>query len=118
MLQCKDWVQRVTDMGDIDCAVVAVGNKADLADAREVSTEEARAHFEAMNLPLPYFETSAKTGEGVDELFDTVVEMVLDESFTLCNNDNATTEEKAPKATTVPKAVPQRRAEGYGCIIC
>ena len=51
--------------------VVAVGNKVDLAEERQVSKKEAQAHFASMG--IAYMETSAKTGEGVDELFHALV---------------------------------------------
>ena len=73
---CDSWIQKLrTNVPD--CVVVAVGNKIDLVDSREVSTKEARAHFETMNPPVPFFETSAKTGEGVNELFDSVTRMII-----------------------------------------
>ncbi len=48
--------------------LVAVGNKIDLP--RKVSREEAISFFEEHGIPSShYFETSAKSGEGVEELF-------------------------------------------------
>ena len=79
---CDRWIEEMHAKYP-ECVVVAVGNKIDLLDRREVSTEEARAHFETMNPPVPYFETSAKTGEGVNELFDAVTRMIIGR-----NNEN------------------------------
>ena len=51
------------------CLFVAVGNKIDLP--RKVSREEAIASFEKRGVPAShYFETSAKTGEGVNEFLE------------------------------------------------
>ena len=49
-----------------------------MVESRKVSTEEARSHFENMNPPIPYIETSAKTGENVKELFECAVRMWRD----------------------------------------
>ena len=90
---CDRWVEELHKIGDPDCVVVAVGNKIDLYGQRDISTEEAREHFESMKPPVPYFETSAKTGEGVNELFDSVVQMIVERHTEFMNNDNENTDE-------------------------
>lgn len=85
---CDRWVEELHKIGDPDCVVVAVGNKIDLYGQRDISTEEAREHFESMEPPVPYFETSAKTGEGVNELFDSVVRLVIERKAESMNNNN------------------------------
>ena len=52
--------------------VVAVGNKIDLVDKREVTIEEARSAFAKIGV-TKVFETSAKTGEGVKEAIEGAV---------------------------------------------
>lgn len=111
--KCDDWVQCIAKQKGADCVVVAVGNKTDLADRREVSEEEARAHFEAMNPSLRYFEVSAKTGEGVAELFEAVVDMVVDGACVRCN-ENTETEKSESRAAPGTKGGPG----GEKCIIC
>ena len=51
-------------------AVMVVGNKADLAENREVPTETAR-EFAAGN-KMAFIETSAKTAANIPELFETI----------------------------------------------
>ena len=46
--------------------MILVGNKADLADSRAVSTEEGR--ILAQGWGIPYIETSAKTKNNVDKV--------------------------------------------------
>ena len=106
---CDRWIKELHEQKP-DCLVVAVGNKIDLAYSREVSTEEACAHFEAMNPPVPYFETSAKTGEGVNELFEAVTRMAIegktfDATAGMNNNENVDEDDK-------------KGARGEKCIIC
>ena len=84
---CDSWIQELR-VNVPDCVVVAVGNKIDLVDERQISTKEARTHFEAMNPPVPYFETSAKTGEGVNELFDAVARKLIARNVDAVNNEN------------------------------
>lgn len=47
--------------------ILLVANKADLKLERQVSTEEGQAFAQRNN--LLYFETSAKTGTGVEQVF-------------------------------------------------
>jgi small GTP-binding protein len=64
----EEWVQNIYDSVSIDEKVIfLVGNKIDSPN-RVVKREEAEAF--AKNKNFRYFETSAKTGEGVEELFD------------------------------------------------
>lgn len=87
---CDYWLAELRGKGEPRRAIFAVGNKIDLADAREVSPAEARAHFEALKPPVPYFETSAKTGEGVDELLEALARVALEgaAAFDCASNDN------------------------------
>lgn len=114
MASCDDWVAQLHGKDEPARVVVAVGNKSDLVDAREISTEEARAHFEAMNPSVRYFETSARTGEGVDELFEAVLVMVAESNpaaLTVNANVNDKSEARAAHA-------PARRKKGNKCVIC
>ena len=69
---CDGWISEL--MSSTDCVIVAVGNKIDV-DRKDwkVSSEEAREHFCSTTASIPYFETSAKTGEGVNEAFEGAV---------------------------------------------
>ena len=90
---CDRWIEELKSKKDyFKGVIVAVGNKIDLIDQRKISTEEAQEHFKSMDPPIPYFETSAKTGEGVNELFESAVAMWLDSplSSLAMRNDNNT----------------------------
>jgi small GTP-binding protein len=59
------WISDLTALCAANAHVVLVGNKADLADAREIVEAEAQAFAQRYN--LAYLETSAKTGANVAE---------------------------------------------------
>ena len=66
----KYWIQSIkTNVGD-DLAhipIIILGNKID-SDEREVKSEDAESFCKEQN--YPYIETSAKTGENIDKLWD------------------------------------------------
>ena len=67
---------------------ILVGNKSDLADNRVVSTDEARNFAEQIG--AQYFETSAKTGDGVDEAFRAAITKKFQQQDILNQADNVT----------------------------
>ncbi|KAJ1731634.1 GTPase Ryh1 [Coemansia biformis] len=65
--QTSKWIDIVhAERGD-DVLIVLVGNKTDLSDARQVSTEEGER--KARDLNVMFMETSAKAGHNVKALF-------------------------------------------------
>ncbi|ROW03782.1 hypothetical protein VMCG_05476 [Cytospora schulzeri] len=76
-LHVTDWLNDLRQIAEPDIVVILVGNKADLAhgDKREVTAEEATA-WARRNGVMRYVETSAKTGEYVEEAFLAVAERI------------------------------------------
>lgn len=65
----RSWLTTVLSAAEPDCVVVVVGNKADVAvEDRAVLKEEGEALCAELG-GLPFIETSAVTGLGVDEVF-------------------------------------------------
>jgi small GTP-binding protein len=64
------WVDEVTHHAPNGIKSIVVANKLDLSP-RAVTREEGRSFAESMNA-IAYLETSAKTGEGVKELFQAI----------------------------------------------
>ena len=72
--------------------IIIIGNKIDLEDMRDISKDIANKFAKENN--FKYFETSAKTGEGVDEAFRDLVNQVL---ANLDKNEEGTIERKSIK---------------------
>lgn len=72
---CESWLQAVKASIDANAYIVLVGNKVDREEDRMVSTEDgeqfARAH------DMEYFETSAATQLGIEELFHEISKVLL-----------------------------------------
>ncbi len=83
-MHLNEWVKAVLDnCGKIP--LVIAGNKIDLEEQRQVSTEEGKQVAEQLARTLgyaeiPYFETSAKTGDRVDQLFRKMGELIIFDS--------------------------------------
>ena len=69
--KAKAWVKELQRQANENIIIALAGNKADLVaeqpDKRAVSTADAEAY--AKEAGLLFFEISAKTGEGVVEIF-------------------------------------------------
>ena len=66
------WLNELNQKKDLkELALVLVGNKIDLKDNREVSSEEAQSFAKQNN--IKYFETSAEENIGIDEVMNYIV---------------------------------------------
>ena len=70
------WLENICTEADSRVIRVVVGNKCDLKE-REVSKEDIKLLTE--HYGLCYFETSAKTGEKINNLFQFMAERIYDE---------------------------------------
>ena len=68
------WLSDIRSVARADVVTLLIGNKADLADKRQVSTEEAEAFAQAHS--MQYFETSAKTGANIKTAMDACVAVI------------------------------------------
>ena len=82
----KFWINSIkTNMENknVFIPVIIIGNKTDMEESREIMTEDAEKFAEENK--YKYFETSAKTGEGVDKAIRYLIEQILNQSE---NNDD------------------------------
>ena len=66
-LHLPDWINDLTNVNKDDVIFALVGNKIDLEESREVSTEEGQKFAEEHG--YIFQEVSAKTGDGFSDLF-------------------------------------------------
>jgi Ras-related protein Rab-6A len=65
--QTSRWIEEVRSERGSDVIIMLVGNKTDLADKRQVSTEDGEQKAKELN--VMFIETSAKAGYNVKQLF-------------------------------------------------
>ena len=69
--ECRQLMEEDKEYAPKNAVVVAFGTKADLSLRRQVGEAEARRCFQGLG--VPYCETSSKTGQGVNELFEMAI---------------------------------------------
>ena len=72
-----EWVNEAISNVDQQSRIVLNGNKIDLGDARVVSTEEIQKKAKELNISL-IIETSAVTGEGIEQAFNYLAHTIID----------------------------------------
>ena len=105
----KDWINSIKinmEAKNIFLPLIVVGNKIDMENERDITKEDAE-NFASEN-KYKYFETSAKTGEGVDEAVKELINLVL--------NQNQVDEQKIEARKSVPlKDNNQKEEKKKGC---
>ena len=69
----KNWNQEICEKAPPGITVFVVGNKIDCVEDRVVTGDAGRSMAQQLGAPY-YFEVSAKTGEGINNLFNKVAE--------------------------------------------
>ena len=74
----KKWYDIITKVADPNVHLILVGNKSDLQESREVSSEEGATL--AKELKIYYMETSVKTNENIDEVFESIALKIINQN--------------------------------------
>lgn len=106
--KARTWIRELQRQADPSIVIALCGNKLDLAARRQVSQEEAKKYAEEEG--LMWMETSAKTGEGVAEVF-TAIGAFTFWPFT-CRSDAPTMVAKKLPLTAPPPTRTGRGAAG------
>ncbi|KAJ6248996.1 ras and ef-hand domain-containing protein [Anaeramoeba flamelloides] len=81
--RATDWILELRENGEQDAKIVLVGNKIDLE--RKVVEDTTAQKFADKN-DLHFFTTSAKTGEGVNQVFFVLAQLIS--QMNISNNEN------------------------------
>ncbi|KND92110.1 Vacuolar protein sorting-associated protein 21 [Tolypocladium ophioglossoides CBS 100239] len=132
LIKAKHWVAELQRQASPGIVIALVGNKLDLAgesapsegedvddgegscDARKVSTEEAQAYAEEES--LLFFETSAKTGHNVTEVFTAIANAIPETSLKSARGAGAAgTANRAGEEQRVNLGGPREAGAKDGC---
>ena len=73
-------IQETRDFVSAEATIVLVGNKVDLREERNIAWEYVKEFADRHN--MIYLETSAKTGQGIEEILRISTEAALDKKIT------------------------------------
>ena len=80
-LKLDEWLQLIKNASNTEPILFIAANKSDLIDSRKVSEIEMNEYSTKRNIPIFY--TSAKNGDGIDELFQKIAKEIVDKGFVL-----------------------------------
>ena len=110
------WVNETKDLKREDAIFVLVGNKIDLEDKRTVQRKEAEDF--AAEKGFLFHEVSAKTGEEIQELFNSVIFPEMARKFKIGDEEEENNENKAEggdNAIKIGANVPEAKKKGGCC---
>jgi Ras-related protein Rab-6A len=102
---CDKWIEDVRAERGGDVIIMLVGNKTDLSDKRQVSSEEGEAKAKKLN--VLFFETSAKSNTNIKQMFRKLAEALP--------GQDASKDGGASNAQNVDIQVGQRGQKKSGC---
>ena len=70
----EKWYNEIKKTSDPNINLILIGNKSDLKDKRQISTEEGENKAKEMN--VAYLETSALNADNVDKAFDLLIQEI------------------------------------------
>ena len=80
------WLKELKDNNRLEeLFICLVGNKIDMEDKREINREEGEKYAKDNN--IIFFEVSAKTGDGINLLFDKVINGSMEKVFSVIEKD-------------------------------
>eukprot|EP00929_Paragymnodinium_shiwhaense_P038577 TRINITY_DN20369_c0_g1_i3.p1 TRINITY_DN20369_c0_g1~~TRINITY_DN20369_c0_g1_i3.p1 ORF type:complete len:214 (-),score=39.90 TRINITY_DN20369_c0_g1_i3:219-860(-) len=109
-LNTAKWIEDVRSERGPDVVIVLVGNKTDLADKRQVSTEEGEE--KAKESHAMFIETSAKMGHNVKALFRQLAQALLGQDETASNAESVA---GTTGVQLQPKPTPDAETKSCNC---
>ena len=89
------WIKELKDQGSKNIIIVVAGNKCDIEKERQINRQEALKFCRKAN--IRHVDTSAKTGNGVNEAFECIAEQILESEMNSSKSKRKSRNEKANK---------------------
>ena len=99
------WVKELKTMSSPDIKIILIGNKIDLENERKVSYEEGQSVAKEYGFQQ-FFETSAKTGENIKEMFKKISSLLYKDYLKYSDNID-------PTSSSNPNSKPSLRLKRH-----
>ena len=86
LIDAKYWIEELQSNNDNNPDVILVGNKSDMESKRKISSEDALEF--AKEYDINYIEVSAKTGNNIDSIFETIYKQLIEDVIEQEKNNN------------------------------
>lgn len=96
----KNWISDSYRYNNCDATKILVGNKCDLYNKRTVTKQEAEMF--ASNENMQYYETSAKSSQNVEAVFNSLSSNLMKKTTKLFEEKNKKEMDKKPKVYLQP----------------
>jgi Ras-related protein Rab-6A len=96
------WAEAVRHERDDDVIIVIVGNKSELSEGRQISSEEGERLAQELN--SMFIETSAKTGYNVKALFTRIAQALPGPGDSVGPNSDTTGTQRKPHSCMPPQS--------------
>ena len=106
------WITDLKTNGDENITIILIGNKSDLEDEREVSTEEGVKKSQACK--IAFLETSALNGQNVNKAFDELIDQIYQNN---CANINENDEYEIDKGVNLNEEKDTKNEEKKKCCL-
>ncbi|CAD8057869.1 unnamed protein product [Paramecium sonneborni] len=109
-----DWIRDARENGKSELDILVVGNKTDLIDQRVIDKNQAER--EMKNKDVLYIETSAVSGENVDQCFQTLIEEICNKiEKGLIENDEFNPQLKNPLKQNLTNKTNNAQTQSQRC---
>ncbi len=82
----KSWIEQIREETGVKVIIYLIGNKNDLVDERKIKPEDGQKIADEFG--VPFFESSAKSGMNVNEIFESLVQKIDEEFSKIPDNSN------------------------------
>ncbi len=113
----EKWINKMKELKPVDkYPIVLIGNKIDLEKERVISKEKGEEIAKQYN--FPFYETSAKTGDNINESFECLIDLIIQYKENEIENNEEIKEKKEENEEKVVKIENEKKLKKKKTCCC